>query len=322
MLRIDQVNPGAFADSASRILRESWPAPCIHYSPAYLRWQFGVPGAHPAVGVAAFDGDEPVGFAAATPRRLRLQQVRSAAYLVSFVAVRPAWRRRRVAARLYACLLEALRVTGLPIVTFAESNSAGEQALLSAYPAAGFHLRTLGRFPTYGYAPCAGAAPSSVQVVETTDAAAILAAIQGCGHHQILWGDVDRRWLNYTTTDPWPRATVVLRQAEGDGLGCAMIVRAEIATADGVRFVAMIDQLFMDRPAAETLRALCEFARQRWSSPAARPLVTAPNVWGIDPMILRSAGLRQSPRQFTGYISSPDPLCPFLKALGTNLPVV
>ncbi|MBI3949929.1 MAG: GNAT family N-acetyltransferase [Acidobacteria bacterium] len=322
MLRIQQVNPGSFAESASRILLQSWPVTCFHYSPDHLRWQFSFPGPYPSVGVAAFDGNEPVGFAAATPRRLRFQQMGSETYVVSFVAVRPAWRGRGIAADLYTCLLGALREAGLPIVTFAEPGAVGERALVKAYPSAGFELRTLGRFTTYGYSPRSGAAPTSVQVLETSDAATILATIQRRGDHQTLWSDPDCQWLEHNDEDPWLRATVILRLTGGDGLGCAMIVRSEFVTAKGISLVPMIDQLFLYQPEAEALRALCEFASERWSGPAARTNVTVPNAWGIDPMILRSAGLRQTPRQFTGYVCSPDPHCPFLNAQGTNLHIV
>ena len=65
------VNGAGFASEASRILEDAWEPPTLRYSPGYLGWQLTFPSEVELPAVAAAEGGEPVGFAAATARRLR-----------------------------------------------------------------------------------------------------------------------------------------------------------------------------------------------------------------------------------------------------------
>ncbi|MGH3183078.1 MAG: GNAT family N-acetyltransferase, partial [Streptosporangiaceae bacterium] len=127
------VDGTAFAPQASRVLEEAWSPPALCYTPEYLRWQLSFPGPLPLPAAAALAGNDPVGFAGATWRRLRCGSARWDVAVVSFVAVRPEWRKLGVAAGIYRRLLSALRETGAPIVTYAAGGSAGERLLLRAY---------------------------------------------------------------------------------------------------------------------------------------------------------------------------------------------
>src|ERR1035437_6426771 len=126
-----------FARDASAILEQAWEPPVLHYSPAYLSWQLSFPSAVEMPAVAAFDGGDPIGFDAA---------------IVSFVAVRPAWRGQGVAAGLYRTLLEVLADRAIPVVTYAIAESAGHRALLRSYREAGFQIRPMGPYTSYAFA--------------------------------------------------------------------------------------------------------------------------------------------------------------------------
>ena len=98
------VNGTEFATEASRILEEAWEPPTLRYTPGFLHWQLSFPSAVELPGVAAFEGTDPVGFAAATARRLRCGSAVFDMAIVSFVAVRPAWRGQGIASGLYRVL--------------------------------------------------------------------------------------------------------------------------------------------------------------------------------------------------------------------------
>ena len=327
MIRIERVDPLAMAEPASAILLESWPRPCIHYSPAYLRWQLSFPGTTPSVAVAAFGEGEPIACIATTPRRLRWRGIRVEVHVASFMAVRPSWRGRGVANRLFQAMLDALRDYDRPIVSFAEPDSAGDWTARSAYPAAGFGMRPLGAYPLYGFLPRPGEAPApAVKAIETADPEGFLLRIGACTDDRTLWNDPDAaEWAHYQR-DPRERATVELYGPSGEWLGGAVAVRSEVATAHGVDPVTTLESVFLPQLDSAMLRALCQYACGRWSgaqsSPAGAFPLTAPNAWGIDPLILRAAGLRQTPRRFVGYLAHPDPKNPLLDASGTNLEIV
>jgi GNAT superfamily N-acetyltransferase len=119
------VNGAGFASEASRILEDAWEPPTLRYSPGYLGWQLTFPSEVELPAVAATEGGEPVGLAAATDRRLRCGSSAFGVAVVSFVAVRPAWRNRGVASGLYRLLLKALADLSVPVITFGIPGSGG-----------------------------------------------------------------------------------------------------------------------------------------------------------------------------------------------------
>lgn len=320
MVTIEHVDPTAFAASAAQVLQEAWKAPCMHYTPEYLRWQFTFPGAISPLGVAAFEGKELAGFVGATVRRLCFQNSYSELHLVSFLGVLPAWRSQGIAVRLMEGIFRTLVDRNQAFLWFVQTGGGGERCTLQASQEVGFDPRRLGPFPSYGFMRRPGTEPSTVRVVETADHAALLSVLPSCSGGQTLWNDPDARLLEHYLRDPRQRVMVVLEDAGGAKHGAAMIVRSEVATSQGVSYVPLVDNLFLPQPGADALTALCAYAAQRWPECGPSPMVSIPNAGGIDPALLRAAGMRQTAVGFTGLLQAADDH-PFLAATDTNLEI-
>jgi hypothetical protein len=193
-LRIERVDPDQFAGRASRVLQGSWRPPCLRYSEPYLRWEFGFPGASTALGVAALDGEEPVGFVAVMPRRLRLGRSSIDAHLMSFGAMRPDYR-GPLSVPLYRTLILEVRESARPIVAFTEPGGVAERVLLASMKAAGYRHRPLGSCRTYAALARPDATPPPAVAEEADDPAEFLAALGRCADPRTLWSDPDRRQL-------------------------------------------------------------------------------------------------------------------------------
>jgi hypothetical protein len=318
--RVEAVDLRGFAESASRVLRNAWEPPCLLYSPEYLHWQLSFPGASAAIGVAAFDGATPVGFFGATPRWMRHGQARIATHLMSFFAVEPDWRGPQTLA-LYARLIEEMQKTGWPVLTFVQPDSAAEQMLTWNFERAGFRIHPMGDYRTYGAVARQKPASLGVSVAEVDDDE-FLAVARCCHDAETLWNDPDRHQLRHYRCDPRGRALVSVRDASGCPVGAAMLVLSETVAPQGPEFIPMIDSVFLAEPTAEVLIALIQFSRERWAGHATSPVVTAPNLRGIDPTILRAAGLRATPSAFRGYFFSTMADVHFEAVAGTNLEIV
>jgi len=321
MVRVEQVNPCEFPDSASQVLEESWPAPHVRYTPQYLRWQFTFPGPLPSLGVAAFEGEEPVAFGAATPRRARFRGHGAPVYIVSFVSVRPAWRGRGVAGAIYAELLRHIRQTDSAVVTFAETGSAGQRRLLAAYDAAGFHVRALGEYPVYGFVVPADAPASGSDVECTLQLDRLLPLIGAADDSATIRHDPDDAALRHYAADPRSRRAVLLRSSDGAQAG-AMTVRPEMVLRGGIDVATVVESPYLPRPSADLVRDLFISAAREVESRATPAIVTAPNLAGIEPEVLRSAGLRRTRSVFTGYACAPAASHPFLQADSADFEVM
>ena len=307
------LDPATAADPAARVLAEAWPPPCLAYPPDSLRWELAAPGPAP-VAVLAEDGGEPAGFAAAVPRRVRFRGADRDVYLVSFVAVRPGWQGRGVSGRLYGELLAALRPAGLPVVTFAHAGTAGQAALDRAYPRAGWSIRKIDEFRVHATLVPAGPSP------EPADPAAFdaLPARQSgpdALHDLPAW--------DHLAADPRPRAVVVARSPDGGGGATARVLRQPVVNPDGPGVVAVVEGIRLAAGAGPgALKDVVQAAGRAWPNPAGKQVVTVPNVTGIDPAHLRTAGLRQTPTVFYGYVAAADPNEPMIDATAADLPVV
>jgi hypothetical protein len=324
--RIEIVDPPAWAGPASRVLQAAWQPPCLHYTQDYLRWQFRFPGDSKAVGSAAFDGAEPVGFLAAVPRWVLCGSVRIAAHLLSFLAVRPGWRgpqpgrREPISVGLCRTLFGALRRTGKPVLTYVQSSSVAA-LFLRSFEEVGFQSLHLGSYRTYGTASKPG--PTSLAArVEDAAEDEFREVIEGCHDGRTLWSDPGRDQLRHYREDPRGRALAIVRDASGGATGAAMVVLSEVVSPKGVELIPMLDSIFLPRPSAEALIALVRFAGERWAGRASSPIVTAPNLRGIDAVVLRAAGLRAMSSVFQGYLFAPtfDALPDRIE--GTNLEIV
>jgi hypothetical protein len=322
MLCVEPVDPVALAEPASRLLAQVWEPPCLHYTPDYLRWQFGFTGEHlSSIGLAVYrDFQELIGFNSATVRRLRFRGTVSDVFLVCLSAVHPAWHGSRVAGILWKAMLEAVLKMERPYLSFAEAGSPTDRSAQRAQP--GRYLTSLGSFPIHGFMPRPNAEPGDIRVIETEDPEAMRPVIRACDDEATLWNDPDPRMLAHYAADPRPSAMLLLEGPEGDLRGAARIVCAETLTSQGQSILPIVENLFLPNPDADTLRALCLYAARRWPDRVTAPMVSIPNVWGIDPDILKAAGLRQTTARFVGFIGTYSVSDPFTPASGTNLDIV
>jgi GNAT superfamily N-acetyltransferase len=294
------VSGAEFAPQASAILTAAWPAPSLHYTSEYLRWQMSFPGPCTAPAAAAFVDSQPAGFAGSTHRRLRHGSETIEVLLVSFVAVHPHFRNRGIAAGLYRTLLTAITAIQLPVITFAQPGSAGHRAIERAYPEAGFELRSLGSYPAFA---CAPRASDEVQWAceESPAVTAAVTAIDACASDRsLLWSaPTDAQWRHYLQ-DPRPRTLFSINSGAGEP-AVAWVVQTAYATAHGVDSVATIDCAWLNRGRPDLLPGLARAVARL--SPAAS-VVNAPSLAGFDPKLLRQAAFRQVGPGFHGYCAT------------------
>lgn len=302
-LTVEPVDPVAFAAEASAVLREAWAPPALLYSPEYLGWQFSSPGDTPAIAAAAFDGGEPVGIAAAVPRRLRLGGARGEALVLSFVAVRPGYQGRGVAASVYATLLAAAAGTGRPVLAYAQPETPGRRALRKAFEAAGYRRQDFGLYRTYAHRPGPASAPA-VGGVTCAEAgtACFLDVVGRCRNPTTLWSDPGPANLDHYRADPRGRVLAVVSEPGGVPAGAGMVVLGEMTTPQGIDRIALLESIFLPQPGVETLKALLKFAAGLWPDRVSTPTISVPNAWGLDAGLLRAAGVRATPAGFEGYL--------------------
>jgi hypothetical protein len=298
--RVEAVDPAAFATTASTVLSASWQAPCLHYSPEYVAWQFGFPGELPATAVAAFAGNEAVGCAAVTPRTLWHDGDTFPAYILSFVAVSPAARGHRLGDALYRVLLGSLPF-GVEVVAFAESGSAGERLLIRSFGESSFGHRELDS--------CRGVAfrrPPTPKHSERTVTASLatydefIAVVSSVGDSRtILNRPALNQWVHYCA-DPRNRIALVVSDRTGGRVAAAMIVTSEVLTGQGLQKISMLENICILNSSPDALRELFMSAAT-WPSSIIDSVVIASNVSCIDPIIVKAAGARALPSTFSAH---------------------
>jgi GNAT superfamily N-acetyltransferase len=317
-----QLVPGPeFAPQASAILTAAWPAPALHYTPEYLRWQTSFPGPVAAPAVAAFVDSNPAGFAGSTHRRLRHGPEVIDVLLVSFVAVHPDFRNRGIATGLYRTLLAAIAAARLPVITFAQAGSAGQKAIERAYPEAGFELQSLGSYPGFACAPRASEETQWIRDESTAalEGSPVALAVDACARDRnLLWSaPSDEQWGHYLQ-DPRPRRLLSLNSSD-DEPAAAWMVQTAYTTAQGVSAVAAIDCVWLNRSRPDLLPGLAAAVAR--ISPAAA-VVNAPSLAGFDSKLLRQAGFRQVGPGFHGYCASAPGAAPLPRAAAINCEIV
>ncbi|MDQ6759064.1 MAG: GNAT family N-acetyltransferase [Acidobacteriota bacterium] len=323
-IQFRRVDGREFAIEAAAILSSAWQLPGLHYSPEYLQWQLSFPGEWPVPAIAAFSGSTPVGFAAGTHRRMRYQTTSLDAVVVSFVAVHPGHRNQGIAAGLYRNLLALLMEVRANVLTFAQSNSAGQRMIQKAYPDAGFQLTPFG---TYGIFGCMGQvspvstpwsqAAASESARDLSRVVDLLASGNG-----LLWSDPSEDQLRHYEVDPRDRRLLMYRDADGTLSGAAWAVRAEHATSRGIELVPTIECLWLDRSRTAVLRELAAVTANVWSNLSRPSIVHASNLCGFDAEALRREGFRQIAASFQGYAAAPSGTAIRMEAMGCNLEVV
>jgi GNAT superfamily N-acetyltransferase len=278
----------SFAEEASRLLIAAWPIPALDYSPAYLRWQLAFPGPRAAPAVAAFVGSTPVGIAASSNRRLRVNSAFHDVLVVSFVAVDPAHRNKGIAGGLYRTLLDAVKNIDAPLITFGRENSSGQRAIERAYPASGLPLRAFGSYIPYATMP-----RSSSGTDEWTRADAVPPEVLSPVARS---APTVEQYAHYRN-DPRPRELLVHRNATA----WAWAVRINYVSAKGIETATVLESVCVEQP--EALAGLASAAAGLWPSP--NPVVNLPNLWGMDPIELRALGFRKTGVPWIGYQAGP-----------------
>lgn len=318
------VNGTEFASKASSILEEAWDPPALRYTPAYLSWQLSFPSVVELPAVVAFMGSDPIGFAAATGRRLRCGYVVIDAAVVSFVAVRAAWRGQGVASGLYCCLLNALADLRVPVITFGIPGSQGHKTLLRAYSEAGFHMQEMGNYDNYAFISRSAETLADKDAHFSEDFRAIpsLAASLALHDQVALWSAPESVQLDHYFSDPRPRKLIIVEHATGGICGAGFVVHAELRTTQGITRATTLDCVWMPSAEADGLRALLRMASGAWPSSSGSPtVVMCPNLCGFDSAVLRAAGVRKTGAEFRGYLYTHRPV-PDLKATWTNLEIL
>jgi len=310
------VDRSGFSTEASGILEEAWEFPTLRYTSAYLGWQLSFPSAVELPAVAAFEGGDSVGFAGATARRLRHGSANVDVAVVSFVAVRPAWRGQGVASGLYRVLLKALADLDVPVITFGIPGSGGDKTLLRAYPEAGFQMQVMGSYDNYAFVSRQEKAPEKAPekahgewtAYFTEDAGALssLAAQLALGDRSVLLSVPDNGQIDHYFSDPRPRKLIVVEHASAGICGAGFIVHSELRTVQGISRAATLDSLWMPSDASGGLRTLLRLASAAWpSSSGSGAVVMCPNLSGFDPTVLKTVGVRKTGAQFSGYFCTP-----------------
>ena len=301
----------AFAARASAILEEAWNPPAIRYSTEYLQWQLRFPDSAGLPAAAAFDDGEPVGFAAASARRIRWNSERCDVGLVSFVAVRRSWRNRGIAAGLYRTLTSALSDRGLPVITFASPSSLGERTLLRAYQNAGFLVHPLGDYPNYARLTQDTETDSDFEGVLTGDLSQLRPIVDKCScDPTVLWSDPNDAQLEHYAEDPRGRRLAMVRHSKAGLIGAAWLIRMEIRTATGSSVLKALDCVWMKKDHVRALPALFRCAAAAWPDEKdGLGIIGAPNLSIFDAATLRTVGVRQTGARFRGYFCAPSSNC-------------
>jgi GNAT superfamily N-acetyltransferase len=318
------VDGAGFASPASEILQRAWQPPALLYSVEYLQWQLSFPGPFPAPAVAAFDGSTPVGFAASAHRRVRCGAAAIDAVIVSFVGVHPDFRNRGIAAGLYANLLAAIAEHAIPVLTYAQTDSAGARAIERAYPRAGFSLHPLGAFPVYGFLVRPEADAQAWAPAAASEAEAVLRSqVDNLAAEARILGDPSALQLQHYLNDPRGRRLLLQRNGNGDATGAAWAVRAEHTGANGNHSVVTIDCAWLSTERVDALPGLAAAAARLWPGPGSHQpiIVQASSLGGFDPQAARRVGFRQIAAPFQGYAAITSAPHPFLEASGSNLEI-
>lgn len=292
------VDPVESAAYAAAVLRSAWRPPCLHYSDAYIRWQMAFPGVLPARLAIAFAGRDPVGCAGLTPRELQLNGARIAGYILSFVAVAPAWRGKGLAARLYETLLSGISPEVLTLA-FAHPDSTGERVLVEAF-ANGFKHHALRACRAVGFASPAGPPANGRSSARQATESEFIAAQQIETKGRVLWNAPSPEMVGHYLRDPRPRSLLVMTDTQGRTAGTAMRVAAEMATASGsaLQHVPMLENLRLTDAVPDVLRSA--FSAAADLVPGATAI--APNVSHIDESVIKSARARSLPSVYNTHV--------------------
>jgi hypothetical protein len=309
--RVEHVDAAEAVRVGGPILRAAWSRPGLHYSDAYLAWEFGMPG-EGALFTTVFEGGEPVAFMASIPRNAVFRSALEPVLASSFVSVLPRAAGRGVARELQAAHLGRLLSERRKVVSFAWSGSRGARTFENASRGVGFHFTAL--------TPRAVLAVLPREAREPEPAARLLSDPSPASHHtpELLCASPSPAQLEHYGRDPRQR---VFLQVDGPRGATASFVLAEVLGETGVDRVVSLDLL--DAPTdvdAAALRALVRAAVAHFAERASTPVVSVSASEGLPPETARAAGWRRTPTTFDARWLTPLPDEPHPR--GTTLEIV
>jgi hypothetical protein len=304
-LQIRRVDPISFAAEASEILKCAWRPPCIDYTPEYLRFQCGFPTRLDPVALAAYQGDEALGFVAATGRNSNIGDI----YHSSFLSFRPG-SLSSLPLVLLRSEIKTIQKSGRPVLLFAEVGSIG-QSLLKCIESIGMKQVSLGEYRIHAAVPKSAALSMRVKQVPMAEWAR---DAQRMSDDSLLSPVFDSANLQHFVKDPGGRKFLSVI-AGGKVIAVAMQGYTPTVTATGNSQIPALHYVRLGEQRAEALMALLEFAKD-----ASNPVVTVPNVAGISQNIARAAGLRATGSAFAAYLHPNDNNLPPFR--GTDFEIV
>lgn len=304
-VQVRSVDPMAFADEASMVLRSAWRPPCLDYTPEYLRFQLGFPSSLSSIGVAAWQGAEPVGFVAATGRRTNLGDL----YLSSFLSLRPGTVSSVALALVRTEIREVLR-SARPMLVFAEVGSVGEY-LLRTLEILGLSKYQIGEYRVHSALPIQ---PPEGYVVTSVTAGQWFAAADTMRDDTLLSPAFDTPTLLQFASAPGRRKFLVVSR-DGVPLIVAMLGLTEMSTQSGTCRVPALHYVRMSTEDPDALVALVGAANE-----SAGTVVTVPNTVGIPPEVARAARLRATGAVFAAYLCPNNSSLPPVR--GTEFEIV
>jgi hypothetical protein len=313
-LTVEHVDAREAARAAGPILRAAWSRPGLHYSDAYLAWEFTMPGVG-ALFTIAFDGAEPVAFMGSVPRRATSRGAVEPVVIASFVSVLPRASGRGVARELQAAHLGRLLSQRRKVVSFAWSGSRGSRTFENASRSAGFHFTALAPRAVLAALPQPPQAPEPEVHVLSDPAEAFTKHPPA---PELLVAAPSRAELEHYARDPRQR---VFLEAPGDRGAVASFVLSEVLGEGVVERVVSLDLLAAPAdvdPAA--LGALARAAAAHFADRASTPIVSVSADGGLSSETLRAAGWRRTPTTFDARFLSPDPVD--VPPRGTTLEIV
>jgi GNAT superfamily N-acetyltransferase len=298
--RIEIVDARDHVSVARILLQAAWKPPCLHYSADYLAWQFGFSCETRATGAIAFVEDKPVGCIATTGRQFRYAQTEFSGRVLSFVAVDPAVSGRGVGSELYAAFLDTLP-GHTPILAFTEPGTVGERLLISSIARANFRHRTLRVCRAVGYLNRSTVlfSPLSETVRDVGTYEEFAAANEFANGTATMWTHFTRKQWEHYRNDPRGRVMLTIHDDSGSPLGTAMMVSAEVVSAQGLQRVTMLDSVALHKPTPQAVAAVFRFAAMRAQTGLT---VIASNLSYIDNEILRASGARTLPSSFNAHL--------------------
>jgi hypothetical protein len=306
-MQIQSVDPIGFADEASAILKTAWQPPCVDYTPEYLRFHCSFPTSLAPVALTAFDGDEAVGYIAATGRSSNIGEL----YLGSFLGARPGTPSMLSVALQRQHLRTITKQLSKPLLAFTYFESVGDY-LVRSCNFAGVKRIPLGEYRMHATVPRGQSSGIGIRQVSPADWAE--AAKTFSDDELLLSPQFDAATVQHMAKDPAGRQ--FLTAVDGDTLvGVCVRAVTPTLTANGVENFPVLHYIRLLDGHADALKALLWHAKD-----PAIPLVTVTNMIRVPPATAKAAGLRATASAFAAYLLSADDRTPSFR--GTEFEIV